>query len=158
MNGFRVDLEALRAAEQGVRDAVAELNEMGGWGAGEAGKGTDGRGLGEYLTSGDLGPDTVGHARLAGELVGFVEAWEWGVKYLVEDGVKTAEALTDTRSTYEKASEHAETALKRVLFVAVGNPLEDMSSWDRSSGVEVAESIAGVDINHDGREGTAGDR
>lgn len=147
MTGFRVDLDALRATEQGVRDIVAELNEMGGWGAGEAGKGTDGRGLHEYLTSGDFTPDTVGHDQLFSESAEFINAWEWGIKFLVEDGVAAADALTDTRSTYEQADDAATTALKRIAFVAVGNPLEDMSSWDHSSAAEIVGSITGVDVH-----------
>lgn len=158
MNGFRVDLEALRSAERGVQDLVDELNEMGGGGASEAGKGADGRGLSEYLSSGELSVDKVGHARLAGELFGFLDKWGSGVKYLVEDGVKTAEALSDTRSTYEKAEAEAVTALKRAAFVALGNPLDDMKSWDSSSGVDIAESIFDVDINNNGHTGNAGGR
>ena len=46
-SGFGVDLHALDQAEKGVRDAVAELNEMAGWGASEMNVGADGRGLGD---------------------------------------------------------------------------------------------------------------
>lgn len=158
MSGFNVDLDALRRAEHGVRDLVDELNEMTGGGAGVVGKGRDGRGLSEYLASGELSPEKVGHARLSGEVVGFIEAYDHRVKVLVEDGVTAADELGETRKTYENASSDAEIALKRVLFVAMGDPLADMRSWDRASAVEITEDFFNQDANGDGHEGMAGGR
>lgn len=139
--GFRVDLHALEQAERGVRDAVAELNELAGTGGGEAGKGQDGRGLAEYLRSGELSPTSVGHGDLAGAIVGFVDGWEWGVKFLVEDGVACADALGDTRSDYQKAQDAAADGLKRVLHMMAGNPMEAATAWDDHSAGQVVDEL-----------------
>ncbi|MBQ6642996.1 MAG: hypothetical protein IJH84_18440 [Saccharopolyspora sp.] len=142
-NGFGVDLEALGQAEKGVRDAVAELNEMAGGGiAGEADGGADGRGLMDFLISEDLSAESVGHGELAAALVSFVDRWEWGVKFLVEDGHDAADALRDTRSTYEKAEDAAATAIKRVAHIAAGNPLEDATAWDDKNAEQLWGELA----------------
>lgn len=138
--GFGVDLNALAEAERGVRDAVAELNEMYGWGGGEANVGAEGRGL-EHLHE-SATPDTVGHDGLSGALALFVEKWTWGVKFLVEDGVDCADALRDTRSVYEKADDAAATAVKRVLHVFGGNPVEDADAWDNKDWSQIRGETA----------------
>lgn len=176
-DGYGVDLEALGQAEKGVRDAVAELNEMAGGGiAGEADGGADGRGLMDFLVAEDLSAESVGHAELAAALMSFVDRWEWGVKFLVEDGHDAADALRDTRSTYEKAEDAAATAVKRVAHIAAGNPLEEATAWDdKNAGqlwgelapdysvesaakaneniVAQAEGVTGLELDGDGRTG-----
>lgn len=119
-NGFGVHLEDLHAAEQGVRQAVEELTAIGGGAARSAGAGEDGRGLDQL----DTDEDTVGHAQLSSALADFVDRWDWEVKTLVEEGNQAAEALADTRSTYQQAEDSALSAVQKVAQIVGGNPGE----------------------------------
>ena len=118
-NGFGVHLDDLHAAEQGVRQAVEELNAIGGGTARSAGAGEDGRGLDQL----DTDEDTAGHEQLASALADFVDRWNWELKTLVEDGNQAADALADTRSTYRKAEDSALDAVKQVVHLVGGDPM-----------------------------------
>ncbi|MER7010158.1 hypothetical protein ABT324_01845 [Saccharopolyspora sp. NPDC000359] len=107
-DGFRVDLEALRSAEEGVRDAVSELGQMAGWGMAAAG--AQGMGLQELTM--DSVPH-VGHDKLGGALLAFGEAWEWGLRYLVEDGQAAVGALGEARASYHAMDADAVQELQR---------------------------------------------
>lgn len=120
-DGFGVHLGDLHSAEQGVRQAVNELNAIGGGMARSAGAGEDGRGLDQLDTS----EDTVGHAQLASALETFVDRWNWELKTLVEDGDQAADALADTRSTYQRAEDSALSAVKNVARVVGGDPMAE---------------------------------
>lgn len=159
---FGVDLDALGQAERGVRDAVDALGEHGI----SSYVAEDGRGLEQGIT--DLTSDIGGEA-LPAALDQFAEKWDWGVRQLVDDGVAAADALRDTRSTYEKAEAGAIDAFQYALHAAMGNPLEDSTAWqDKSAGelagelmpdlVDQQESLGGVDINGDGRIGQQGEQ
>lgn len=138
---FGVDLEALSLAEQGVRDAVAELGEMAGWEGSYVAK--DGKGLVEGITD---NADDVSTGELPGALTRFADAWNWGVRVLVNDGYAVADALRDTRSEYEKAEEAASDAVKYVLHAAFGNPMEDSTAWqDKSAGEIVSDLTPSLD-------------
>lgn len=122
-DGFGVHLDELHTAEHGVRQAVTELDAIGGAAARSAGAGQDGRGLDQLDTS----EDTVGHAQLASALAEFVDRWNWEVKTLVEDGNQAAQALADTRSTYQRAEDSALSAVKQVAQIAGGDPMGEGS-------------------------------
>ncbi len=169
--GFQVDLAALGQAEQGVRDAVTELGSMAGWGRSELGAEGDG------LVNGiDSAASSVGHDGLATALQTFADKWEWGVRFLVDDGVDTADALRDTRAWYEKVEGDVVSLLKQGAHAAIGNPMEDDSAWADKSFTDIAgesmpdysaeswmqshqrttqqaEGVTGWDLNSDGRAG-----
>lgn len=168
---FGVDLAALGQAEQGVRDAVSELGSMAGWGNAELG--AEGEGLVQGIAA---SASSLGHDALATALTTFAEKWEWGVRFLVDDGVDTADALRDTRADYQKMDEDAINLLKQGLHAAVGNPMEDDSAWNNKSWSQIfdesqpdystktmldsqqrtteqAEGVTGWDLNGDGHEG-----
>lgn len=105
-NGFRVDLDALRDAEDGIRAAVSELGDMAGWSA----AGEQGMGLEESLSDAAV---RVGHPRLGGALVAFGDAWHWGLRYLVEDGQAAVDALGEARTTYREVDDQAAHELQR---------------------------------------------
>ncbi|MBB5155489.1 hypothetical protein [Saccharopolyspora phatthalungensis] len=108
-NSFTVDVGALQSAESGIRDAVAVLGEMAGWGMAASGK--QGKGLVEYLLqSGD-----IGHGELTRALLQFGESWEFGVRYLVEDGYAAADALGEARVAYQQLDAEAEQRLVAAL-------------------------------------------
>lgn len=122
-DGFGVNLADLQRAEQGVHEAVGELNAIGGGAARSAGAGQDGRGLSELES--DVDSDTVGHEQLAAALSTFLDKWDWELKTLVKDGNQAADALADTRSTYQKAEQGAMEAMQKVVQVVGGNPMQD---------------------------------
>lgn len=107
-DGFRVDMTALQGAEEGVRQAIAELGEMAGWGA-SAGA-AQGMGLGDYLM--DSGPH-VGHEALGGALIAFGRTWEPGMRYLIEDGNAAVDALGEARTAYHQMDTQAAAELQK---------------------------------------------
>lgn len=171
---FGVDLAALGQAEQGVRDAVAELGSMAGWGNSELG--AEGQGLVQGIMS---SAPSVGHDKLAAALLAFADKWEWGVRFLVDDGVDTADAMRDTRAWYEKVDEEAVSLLKQGMHAAIGNPMEDDAAWADKSWTDIAkeslpdwspdsfeqanqrttqraEAVTGWDLDGDGKAGQPG--
>lgn len=168
---FGVNLDDLSTAEKGVRDAVAELGGMAGWGNSELG--AEGQGLVEGI---DSAAGSVGHDKLAEALQVFAEKWEWGIRYLVDDGVDTADALRDTRAWYQKVDDEAVSLLKQGLHATIGNPMEDDKAWANKSWSDIgaaampdwsakslmesqqrsaqqAEAVTGWDIDGNGRAG-----
>lgn len=131
---FGVDLAALSQAEQGVRDAVAELGEMGG-----GYSAADGQGLVEGIGS-EAG--SVGHEGLAEALTTFAGKWRWGVRHLVDDGVSTADALSDTRAWYQKVDDEAIGMLKQGLHTVIGDPEDQASEWRDKSWSEIGSEAA----------------
>jgi hypothetical protein len=108
--GFNVDVGALQSAESGIRDAVTELGQMASWGG--AAFGTQGQGLREGLQN---SATDVGHDFLGGALIQFGVSWEFGVRYLVEDGYAAADALGEARTAYQQMDAEAEQKLVESL-------------------------------------------
>ncbi|TDD51967.1 hypothetical protein [Saccharopolyspora elongata] len=108
--GFTVDVGALESAEPGIRDAVTELGEMAGWGGAAAGE--QGMGLKQKMfdSIAHVGPGTLGAA-----LMGFGDAWEFGIRYLVEDGNAAVAALGEARAAYQRMDAEAEQKLIEAL-------------------------------------------
>ncbi|QGK69680.1 hypothetical protein GIY23_09250 [Allosaccharopolyspora coralli] len=121
---FGVDLAALQQAEQGVRDAVAEIGE-------------EGMGMRKRVWEGSM---SVGHDGLAEALGDFGARWEWGVRYLVDDGVDTADALSDTRAWYQKVDDEAIGLLKDGLQLSFGDPTGEMGQWSEKSWSEIRDA------------------
>lgn len=161
-NKFGVDLDALADAEKGVRNAAKELTEMAGWGASSLGLGAQGMGLQAGLS---LDADTVGHEGLANALATFAESWEWGIRFLVDDGMAAADALGDTRTTYQKVEDTVLDALAWGAHATFGDPSQSHTAWqDKSFGeivgeaapsyvTQPAESMLGTDLTGDGHVG-----
>ncbi|NYH80366.1 hypothetical protein FHR84_003723 [Actinopolyspora biskrensis] len=112
---FSVDSDELERAETGVRDAVDELDKIAPFDVGA----NDGRGLRGYV---DNNASAAGDDELEGALLVFGRSWEWGAKYLVEDGLETADALAETNENYRAADEQAGGFLDRVGHVMTGDP------------------------------------
>lgn len=112
---FSVDVEQLKRAETGVRDAVDELDRIAPFDVGAK----DGRGLNGYVGN---NASAAGDEELEGALLVFGRSWEWGVKYLVEDGLETADALAETNENYRAADEQAGGFLDRVDHIMSGDP------------------------------------
>ena len=108
---FAVDLQAMQQAETGVRDAVKELADMAGGGG--VGDSLGASGIGAVTDVMDSAP-RIGQGMLPAMLIGFANKWEWGVKFLVEDGVAAADALAEVRAEYEASDAAATRALQGV--------------------------------------------
>ncbi|MGJ7907640.1 hypothetical protein ACOQFL_14315 [Actinopolyspora sp. H202] len=158
-NKFGVDLDALADAEKGVEKVVSELREMLGWGSGHLAE----QGVG-LLNGVSLDASTeVGHEGLGEALRTFGGKWQWGLRHLVDDGAGAAEALGDTRSTYEKVEDAVNGTLKGIVGTAVGDPSTSTTAWqDRSwgqigsglvPGSTTFEMLQGSDNNGDGEVG-----
>ncbi|WP_258175185.1 hypothetical protein [Actinopolyspora mortivallis] len=119
---FAVDLEELKRAETGVRDAVGELREIVPWDVGAP----DGKGVRGYV---DNNAAAAGNEKLETALRTFGEKWEWGVKYLVEDGLETADALAETNENYREAERQAGGFLERLEHFVTGDPVK---SYDQA--------------------------
>lgn len=168
---FGVNIDDLGAVEKAVRDIVAELGGMAGWGNSELG--AEGQGLVEGI---EAAAGSVGHEKLAEALQTFGKKWKWGMRYLVDDGVDTADALRDTRAWYQKIDDEAVGLLKQGMHAAIGNPMQDGATWADKSWTDIAkeslpdwspqsfmesgqrsvqqtEAVTGWDINGDGRSG-----
>lgn len=165
-NRFGANLDAIKKAEQGVRDATNELSEMAGWIGKSVEAGEKGWGLQHAL---DLGSDVTGHDELASELHGFCEDWEWGIDRLVEDGVGAADALGEVRDEYTNADQKAATdMIKSTAHFFLGNPMEKHSAWNDKSaqeiiisagpamGTDLTEQQVGRDLDGDGTVGGGG--
>jgi hypothetical protein len=125
--GFHVDLEALGQAAKGVNDAIAALEAELPWPVKKTGN--DGHGV----TMMALGADQSGSPLLTAALKQFCGRWEYGVKFLVEEGAAVASALSDTRTEYEKAQEAAVGAFKKFMATAIDNPMADLNAAPQKS-------------------------
>ncbi|WP_017972378.1 hypothetical protein [Actinopolyspora halophila] len=112
---FSVDRDELKRAETGVRDAVDELDQIAPFDVGAK----DGRGLLGYVNN---NASSAGDDDLEMVLRKFGQAWEWGVKYLVEDGLETADALAETNENYRAADEQAGGFFDRLDHITTGDP------------------------------------
>ncbi|RKT84832.1 hypothetical protein SAMN05421805_10122 [Saccharopolyspora antimicrobica] len=126
-NGFQVDLEALGQAAQGVNDAIAALEAELPWPVKKLGN--DGHGV-AMMT---LSDSDAGSVLLASALRKFCGKWNYGVKFLVEEGAAAAAALSDTRSGYEKAEQAALDAFKKILGAAADDPMADLNAAPQKS-------------------------
>ena len=90
---FQVNLETLGQVSRGVRDAVGSLTEMGDWGS------ELGSGLGQGLTYAVSNLNT-GHDALADAAESAGEAWDFGLRHQVKDGVAAADQLDDVAAEY----------------------------------------------------------
>lgn len=152
-NGFRVDLEALQQASQGVNDAIAALENELPWPVKKMGN--DGHGVMMMK----LSADESGSAIVTEALNAFCAKWEYGVKFLVEEGAAVAAALSDTRSEYEKMEQGAIDAFKKILGAGFGDPGADLNAAPQKSfmqfGVDimpegVPQQAASLALNHAG--------
>jgi hypothetical protein len=92
MDGFSVDVNALTAAGQGIRDLMGKLDE-------------------KKVEDIDCDSDAVGHGGLAGKLESFCDRWQIGVENLLEDGAQIAQRLLDSAAAYRDRDNSAAAAM-----------------------------------------------
>ena len=82
MDGFTVDVDALTAAGQGIKDVMGKLDQ-------------------KSVEDIDCDSDAVGHGGLADRLESFCGRWQVGVENLLEDGAQIAQRLLDSADVYQ---------------------------------------------------------
>ncbi|KAA5829223.1 hypothetical protein ABT337_25765 [Saccharopolyspora hirsuta] len=134
-NGFQVDLEALGKASQGVNDAIAALEAELPWPVKKLGN--DGHGV-AMMTLSEV---DAGSALLASALRKFCGKWNYGVKFLVEEGAAAAAALSDTRTEYQKAEQAALDAFKKIVVAVGDDPMADLNAAPQQSIEQLAVNL-----------------
>jgi hypothetical protein len=92
--GFRVDLEALQQAADGVNGTLDQLSE--------------------HKVS-DIDRSAFGHDHLGDTVADFGDRWQRGVENLAKDGREIAGRLTDSVRTYRKVEEGLHDHLQGIL-------------------------------------------
>lgn len=105
---FRVNLDTLGQVSRGVRDAVGELTTMGDWGS-ELGA-SRGQGL-TYAVS-NL---NTGHEGLADAAESAGEAWDFGLRHQVKDGVAAADQVDAAAAEYRAMDRDGAEQLRQLL-------------------------------------------
>lgn len=113
---FGVDLDALKAAEKGIRDTLGELRKAGFHGQERSG-GT--------VVAWKLDLDETGHQVITDGLDEVLDRYHWWLRGLIEGTEEFVTALADTRSTYEKVEEEVGNAMKSLLKMTFDNPMGD---------------------------------
>ncbi|MGI8307128.1 hypothetical protein [Saccharopolyspora hattusasensis] len=143
-DGFRVDLGALQQASQGVNDAIAALEDELPWPVKKLGN--DGQGV-AMMT---LNAEESGSALVAEALRMFCGKWNYGVKFLVEEGAAAAAALTDTRTEYEKMEQGVIDAFKKIMGAGFDNPTADLNAAPQKSLAQFGVDIAPEGLTQQG--------
>jgi hypothetical protein len=119
MSGYGVDLEALKAAEKGIKDTIGELRQAGFHGQERSG---------QTVVVWKLDVDESGHQVITDGLDEILDRLHWWVRGLIEGTEEFVTALADTRSTYEKVEEDVVHALKGLVDMTIGNPLGEQKA------------------------------
>lgn len=100
--GFRVDLNALQQAAQGVNDTLRDIQRR---------------------SVSDLGQSAAsfGHGRLSETVGDFCDRWELGVQHLSTDVQEVAGRLSDCVEVYRQVDETAQEHLSGILQRATGD-------------------------------------
>ncbi|MFF0196673.1 hypothetical protein ACFYT5_27615 [Streptomyces anulatus] len=110
---LNVDPVSVQLITTGLREAVAELKEIGtGTGA------VLGKGLSELSMTGM----EAGHHGLSVDFEDFCERWEWGVRALVQDANAIAAKLGLAAGIVWEEDQYVQGTLKIAVNAGVGNP------------------------------------
>jgi len=119
MSGYGVDLDALKAAEKGIAETIAELRQAGFHGQERSGF---------TVVAWKLDTDESGHQVITDGLDEFLDRLHWWVRGLIEGTEEFVTALADTRTTYEKVEEDVVHALRGLVDMTIGNPLGEQKA------------------------------
>ncbi|MET9699296.1 hypothetical protein ABZY31_20540 [Streptomyces sp. NPDC006529] len=108
-----VSPEAVKAVQDGLRAAIAELRESG-----DAAGAAQGAGFSALALTGM----EAGHMGLAKDFEEFCERWEWGVRSLVQNASVLARSLGIAAGTIWEEDHYVQGAFKVVANAAYGNP------------------------------------
>ncbi|GAA2814572.1 hypothetical protein [Saccharopolyspora taberi] len=134
--GFNVDLEALKQASDGVGEAIGALEAELPWPMKQMGN--DGEGVAMM----NLDEGRSGSAAVSESLNEFCRRWNYGVKFMVEEGASVSAALSDTRSDYEKLEAGVTDLFKQTLVSLLGAPNADLKQAGRESFAQLGVDAA----------------
>lgn len=124
---LKISKESADRITKGLRAAIGELKEMGGFGAST--DSLQGSGVGDLAMS----KMEAGGGGLASSFEGFCERWEWGVRALVQDANQIAARLGLAAGLLHAEDEYWGGTFKIVANAAAGNPHlseEEVTSQD----------------------------
>ncbi len=113
-DGYTFDPEAARRVEKGLRQAIAELNELGFDIEAQQGRGFSDLQM-THMES--------GHPGLQSTFEKFCERWGWGVRGHIQDANGIAKGLGLSAGMYHEQEQYASDTLKNVVSVGMGNPM-----------------------------------
>lgn len=111
--GKDLQVEGLSLITEGINLALSELRELG-----MVGEASVGRGFADLALSGL----ELGHGGLTSALDTFCERWEWGVRALVLEGSRFADAVGLAAGTFHETEQYIDGAFKIVANSVIGNP------------------------------------
>lgn len=110
---LRIDADSVRQITQGLRDAVAELRDVGN-GTGSV----MGKGFSELAMTGM----EAGHHGLSVDFEDCCERWEWGVRALIQDANTIAKELGLAAGLVWEEDQYLQGTFKIAANSLVGNP------------------------------------
>ncbi|MCF6525062.1 hypothetical protein [Streptomyces sp. JJ36] len=113
---LKISKESANRITQGLRGAIGELKEIGGFGAST--DSLQGSGVGDLT----LTKMEAGGSGLATAFEGFCEQWEWGVRALVQDANQIAARLGLAAGLLHAEDQYWNGTFKIVANAAAGNP------------------------------------
>lgn len=111
--GKDLQVEGLSLITEGINLALSELRELG-----MVGEASVGRGFADLALSGL----ELGHGGLTSALDTFCERWEWGVRALVLEGSRFADAVGLAAGTFHETEQYIDGAFKIAANSVIGNP------------------------------------
>ncbi|MFF8790331.1 hypothetical protein [Streptomyces sp. NPDC015125] len=111
--GYELDPEAFGELTKGIREATAELKELGFDIEAQLGRGFDRLSL-DSVECGDDG--------LASVMESFCDRWGWGVRSLMQDANEFSKKLGLTAGIYYEQEQYVSDALKQTTNAAMGDP------------------------------------
>ncbi|MFV0133930.1 hypothetical protein ACLGIH_11940 [Streptomyces sp. HMX87] len=139
-DGKDLKAEGLDLITQGITLTLEELRELGM--IGEAGAG---RGFSDIALSGL----ELGHAGLTSAFASFCERWEWGVRALVIEGNRFADAVGLAAGTLYETDQYVEGMMKVAANSLVGNPHATEEEITSKSWTQLGAETAGAYLNPD---------
>jgi hypothetical protein len=94
--GFRVDLDALQEAADGVNGVIDAVSR-------------------QQVSDIPCDQSAIGNHQLAGSLSDFLDRWQRGVNNLAQDGRQIADRLTDSVNDYRKADDDGRDAIDGIF-------------------------------------------
>jgi hypothetical protein len=119
--GYSFDPEAAKRVEKGLKDAIAELEEVGYFSI------TSQQGYGFSLLS--MSGMAVGNSELASVFEEFCDRWDFAVKEKIHDANQLAQGLGLNAGLYHEQEEYVVGSLKELAATgASNNPADGMSA------------------------------
>lgn len=125
-DGYTFEPEAAKQVEKGLRDAIAELKELGFDHQAQLGMG---------FSDLELSHKQAGHAGLQQAFDTFTERWGWGIRGKIQDANTIASALGLSAGLYHEQEQYVKDTLKVAVASGMADPtMTEGELKDRSWG------------------------